>query len=136
MTLKEYLNQNDRFAAEAGIQLTEIREGFARAELTVEERHLNGVGVCQGGAIFTLADLSVAGTANSHRKTCIGINCQIHYVRSAVLGDHLTSECNQLGGRRLPLMEARVVNQKGELIAVMTAECYNKDTEIQYDALQ
>ena len=44
MTLLERLNATDRFAKTNGIQLTEIREGYAKAEMTVEERHLNGAG--------------------------------------------------------------------------------------------
>ena len=35
MTLKDFLSQNDRFAANSGCKLIEVREGFATAELTV-----------------------------------------------------------------------------------------------------
>ena len=48
MTLLDTLNKNDRFAASIGAQLTEIRAGYAKAELTVKEQHLNGANVCQG----------------------------------------------------------------------------------------
>ena len=41
MNLLERLNTSDRFANGIGAQLVEIREGYARAELTVEEKHLN-----------------------------------------------------------------------------------------------
>ena len=52
--LKERLNKEDRFCAYNGIRLTEIREGYAEAELTVTEHSLNGLGIVQGGALFTL----------------------------------------------------------------------------------
>ena len=39
--LKERLNKEDRFCAYNGIRLTEIREGYAEAELTVTEHSLN-----------------------------------------------------------------------------------------------
>ena len=58
-TLKEMLS-HDRFAAEAGVELLEVREGCAKARMLVTEKHLNGGGVCQGGALFTLADLAFA----------------------------------------------------------------------------
>ena len=48
--LIDFLNKGDRFAATNGMQLTEVREGYARAEMKVEARHLNAAGVCQGGA--------------------------------------------------------------------------------------
>ena len=52
MTFKDFLNENDRFAVNAGAMLTEIRDGYARAEMTVTREHLNAGGVCQGGALL------------------------------------------------------------------------------------
>ena len=46
MTLKDFLSQNDRFAANSGCLLKEVREGYARAELVVTSEHLNAGGVC------------------------------------------------------------------------------------------
>lgn len=135
MNLKDILNTNDRYAAFSGAQLTEIREGYARTEMTVEEHHLNGGNVCQGGAIFTLGDLAIAGAANSHRKLCLGINCQIHFIRSAQLGDHLVAECVELSDRKIPLLEVRITNQRNEPIALMTGECFKKDVAMEYDQL-
>ena len=63
MTLKEYLSEKDRFASAAGVELLEIKEGYARARMLVQPKHLNGGGVCQGGAVFTLADLAFAAAA-------------------------------------------------------------------------
>ncbi len=135
MTLKETLNKTDRFALNNGIQLTEVGEGYARAEMTVEERHLNGGNVCQGGALFTLADLTFAAAANSHGRLCLGINNQIHYVKSALLGDHLVAECREMSSRKIHLLEARVTNQNGDLIALMTGECFMKDVIFEFDGL-
>lgn len=52
MTLKEYLSEKDHFASDAGVELLEIKEGYARARMLVQLKHLNGGGVCQGGAIL------------------------------------------------------------------------------------
>lgn len=135
MTLKETLNNTDRFALNNGIQLTEVGVGYARAEMTVGECHLNGGNVCQGGALFTLADLTFAAAANSHGKLCLGINNQIHYVKSAFLGDHLTAECHEMSSRKIHLLESKVTNQKGELIAMMTGECFMKDVDFEFEGL-
>ena len=45
-TLKEFLKA-DRFATCAGVELFEIKPGYARACMEVTDRHLNGGGVCQ-----------------------------------------------------------------------------------------
>ena len=38
MTLIDRLNNGDHFALTSGIQLTEVGEGYARAEMTVGEQ--------------------------------------------------------------------------------------------------
>ena len=87
MTLQERLNNEDRFAKSIGAQLTEVREGYACAELTVQEHHLNGAGVCQGGVMYTLADLSFAAVTNSHGILSLGISNTITFIKSAHLGE-------------------------------------------------
>lgn len=79
MTLKEYLSEKDRFASAAGVELLEIKEGYARARMLVQPKHLNGGGVCQGGAIFTLADLAFAAAANSHQTLTLSVSSNISF---------------------------------------------------------
>ena len=59
MTLKERISGGDRFARSIGVELTEVREGYARAELTVREDHLNAAGACQGSDLFRNIEASV-----------------------------------------------------------------------------
>ncbi len=136
MTLLETLNENDRFAKSIGARLTEIREGYAKAELTVGENHINAGGVCQGGVMYTLADLSFAGVANCHGVLTLGVNNTITFLKSAKLGDHLCAECTELfDHHKLPYCDIRISNQDGELIAVMTGLAYRLKKEFLYDEL-
>ena len=75
-TLKDMLS-HDRFAAETGVELLEVREGYAKARMLVTDKHLNGGGVCQGGALFTLADLAFAAVANSRNLLTLSLNANI-----------------------------------------------------------
>lgn len=136
MTLLEHLNKNDRFAASTGAQLTTIREGYAKAELTVEERHLNGANVCQGGVMYTLADLAFAGVANCHGILTLGISNTITFLKSAKLGDHLTAECTEvLDHQKLPYCDIRVTNQNGEILAMVTGLAYRMRKDFPFDSL-
>lgn len=136
MTLLDKLNKDDRFASGIGAQITEVSEGYARAELTVEERHLNGGGVCQGGAIYTLADLSFAAVANCHGTLTLGISNTITFLHSAQLGDHLIAECTEtFDHHKLPYCDIKVTNQKGELVAVMTGLAYRMKKEFEFEKL-
>lgn len=136
MTLLETLNSTDRFARSIGAQLTEVREGYARSELTVEERHLNGAGVCQGGVIYTLADLAFAAVANCHGTLTLGISNTITFLKSAQLGEHLVAECREtFDHHRLPYCDLKITSQSGDLLATMTGLAYRMKRDFPFDSL-
>ena len=74
--------ENDRFAASSGMRLVELRPGFARTSLEIEERHLNSVGIVQGGAIFTLADLAFAMACNSAGKVAVAVSTNLSFLKA------------------------------------------------------
>ncbi len=136
MTLLEKLNATDRFAQSIGAQLTEVREGYAKAELTVEERHLNGAGICQGGVMYTLADLAFAAVANCHGTLTLGISNTVTFLKSAQLGDHITAECREIfDHHRLPYCDMQIRNQNGELLGCMTGLAYRVKKSFDFDSL-
>lgn len=136
MTLLERLNKDDRFANSIGARLVEIKDGYARAELTVEDRHLNGAGVCQGGVMYTLADLAFAGVANCHGILTLGISNTITFVKSGQLGDTIIAECTeQVNHHRLPYCDIRITNQQGDILAMMTGLAYRLKKEFPFDSL-
>ena len=90
MTLKEFLNNGDKFAKYIGIELTDVKPGMAKATMTVTENHMNAGNICQGGALFTLADLVFAALVNQGDNMAFAINSTIYYHVSAKLGDVLT----------------------------------------------
>ena len=128
--LKDFLNEGDRFAADNGMQLTEVREGYARAEMVVTRHHLNAAGVCQGGAYFTLADLAFAAVTNSHGNITLGLHNSISFLQSAHEGDTLIAEAEEtFNHHRLPFCEIRVKNQRGELVCIVTGSAYRTSKE-------
>ncbi|MCH4148426.1 MAG: PaaI family thioesterase [Prevotella sp.] len=125
MTLEEYF-KGDHFARLIGAELIEIKEGYAKARMLVTYDHLNGGGVCQGGAIFTLADLAFAGAVNSHGTLTLSTNANIVYVHPAQEG-YLYAEAHEIvNHHRLPYAEVRITDASGELIAILTSSGYRK----------
>ena len=121
MDIKTLLNKTDRFAANAGCQLTEVDDQHAVAVMTVTEQHLNGGNVCQGGALFTLADLAIAALMNCKGELTFGISNSMMFVSSARLGDTLRAEAiNVADHHKIPAVEVRVTNQEGRLICHVT----------------
>ena len=136
MTLKDFLSEHDRFAANSGCILKEVREGYARAELLVTAEHLNAGGVCQGGALFTLADIALAAVMNCHEGVTFGIENNIMFLHSAKVGDTLTAEATEVfNHHKIPYVDVRITNQKGELCCVVTGLAYRKDGKLPVDGL-
>ena len=81
MDIHEFL-KGDKFALLAGVELLEVGKGYAKARMEIKPMHLNGGGVCQGGAIFTLADLAFAAATNSHAQLTFSITSSINFFRS------------------------------------------------------
>ena len=131
MDIKALLNRTDRFAANAGCQLTEVDDHHAVAVMTVTEAHLNGGNVCQGGALFTLADLAIAALMNSKGQLTFGISNSMMFVSSARLGDTLRAEAISVADHhKIPAVEVRVTNQEGRLICHVTGMGYRKNTSL------
>lgn len=131
MNIQELLNRTDRFAANAGCRITEVDEHHAVAEMTVSAEHLNGGNVCQGGALFTLADLAIAALMNNDGQLTFGISNNIIFVTSAKEGDRLRAEAVHVTNHpKIPSMEVRVTNQTGQLICHVTGMGYRKSLPI------
>ena len=118
--------KKDRFAANAGAELLEIKEGYGRARMLITPEHLNGGGVCQGGAIFTLADLAFAAAVNSHGVLTFSTSSNITYFKSVSQG-YIYAEAREIvNHHRMPYAEVRVTDEAGELVAIFTSSGYRK----------
>ena len=125
------MNKTDRFAAHAGCQITEVDDQHAVAVMTVTNEHLNGGNVCQGGALFTLADLAIAALMNVRGQLTFGIHNSIMFVSSAREGDVLTAEAVSISDHhKIPSVEVRVTSQDNRLICHVTGMGYRKAVQL------
>jgi len=93
---------NDRFAAHNEIRLVSVSVGEAVAEMLVSEKHLNGVNIIQGGALFTLADFAFAAASNSHGRIAVASNASITFFKGISSGK-LTAHARELNSGNRPL---------------------------------
>lgn len=132
MTIKEFIGSHDRFAANSGVKAVSVALDYGKTTLLVTKEHLNAGGVCQGGAIFTLADTALALAANSHKLLTFSIEASIYYHKAALEGDTLTAEARAVCAHaKLPSYEVSVKNNNGDLIASFRSICYNKRIPIE-----
>ncbi|MCR4766056.1 MAG: PaaI family thioesterase [Bacteroidaceae bacterium] len=131
MDVVEFLNKTDRFAANVGCKIVEVDSVHAVAEMLVTKGHLNGGNVCQGGALFTLADLAMAALMNNNGQLTFGINNNIMFVSSAKEGDVLRAEAVILSDHhKIPAVEVQVTNQEGKLVCHVTGMGYRKQVAL------
>lgn len=120
--------ERDRFAKENGIRIVEVGPGTARTEMDIEPRHLNSVGILQGGALFTLADLAFALACNSHGVLAVGCQADVTWFK-AVRSGRLTAEAEEVSRTRtLSTCLIRVTGQDRELVALFKGVAYIKGT--------
>lgn len=123
----ERLNREDRFCAYNGIRLTEVREGYAEAELRVTEHSMNGLGIVQGGALFTLCDLAFAGASNSYGRPCVGLGSSISYLRPGS-GESLKAVARVVNaGKSICVCDVEIFNASGKIVAKSSMTGYFLD---------
>lgn len=131
MTIEDFMRE-DAFALHTGIELVEVKKGYAKARMLIRPSHLNGAGVCQGGAIFTLADLALGAASNSHGRLTLSVNATINYMQSEKEG-YLYAEAREtLDKKRLSMGEVKVTNQAGDLIATFSSTSYRKEVTLPF----
>lgn len=77
---------SDRFVEMCGIQIVECHEGYAKCEVTIADKHLNGINAVQGGLLFTIADFSAAVAAFTLGRVALSINADISFFRNCNSG--------------------------------------------------
>jgi phenylacetic acid degradation protein PaaD len=109
----------DAASRELGITI-EVREaGSARARMEISGTMVNGLGVCHGGYIFTLADSAFAFACNGYDRVTMAVGATIEFVRPARQGDRLLAEASErYRGRSSGVYDVTVNNQDGQLVAL------------------
>jgi acyl-CoA thioesterase len=123
--------ERDQFARANGMRVVQVRPGFAQTEMTVEARHLNSVGVLQGGALFTLADLAFAVASNSHGVMALACQADMTWFK-AVTSGKLTATAEEIARtRKLSTCVVRITDESGELVAQFKGLAYIKGTPLE-----
>lgn len=124
-TLDAYFH-NDRFVNHCGIELVSYAPGLAVTRMTVQEKHLNALGIVQGGALFTLADYAFGVASNAYGTAAVGINVSITYMKATTSGV-LTAEAREISQNpKLSSYTVDIKDASGALVAVFQGLAYRK----------
>lgn len=125
----------DRASAGLGMAITRIAPGEAEMTMRVEDRMVNGHGICHGGFVFALADSAFAFACNSFNRRTVAQSNSITYLRPAQLGDRLTARAAQTASAgRSGITDVVVSDQEGRQIAVFRGLSRSVDGQLVEEA--
>jgi acyl-CoA thioesterase len=101
-----------------GMTLEAVGPGTATLGMTVTADMVNGLDLCHGGFIFTLADSTFAFACNSYNQRAVAQIATITFIAPARRGDRLTAVAREVASfGRSGIYDIRVTDQHGRLIA-------------------
>ena len=117
--------RNTGFIREIGLNITEIREGYAKGEIELQPMHGNPIGSVHGGLIFSMAD-TVGGTAATSRGRFVTtVSGNINYLRPAMGCKKLIGESGEVKiGKNMCVYDVMITNETGKEIARATMTYY------------
>ncbi len=108
----------DRASPGLGMQIDAVGEGWSRLSMAVRDDMVNGLDICHGGFVFSLADSAFAFACNSQNLAAVAAAVSIDFLRPAKRGDRLTAEARMVSqSKRSGLYDMVVRNQHDEIIA-------------------
>jgi acyl-CoA thioesterase len=114
----EVMWADDRASRGLGMTLDHVAPGHARMSMRVGEAMVNGLGICHGGFIFTLADSAMAFASNSHGERAVAQQAAITFLRPGKHGERLAAEAvERARAGRTGLYDVRVTAEDGAVVA-------------------
>jgi uncharacterized protein (TIGR00369 family) len=109
-----------------GFEMTEIEAGRAVFELDAGPQHASPLGTLHGGIVCDLVDAAM-GCAHASQldegETFTTLELKINFLKPVWTG-HLVAEARVLkAGRTIGLVEGRVTDDAGSLVAYATCTC-------------
>lgn len=124
--------RDDAASQALGMELEEVRVGYARLAMPVRDDMVNGHGVCHGGFIFTLAESAFSYASNASNHLTLGSAGAIDFLAPARLGELLHAEAQEhwhsgrngltdvtvtgAGGRRIAVFRGRGTRVGGSIV--------------------
>ena len=115
----------DPLAAHLGIELEQVRPGYARAAMTVRPTLVNAFGMAHGGATMALLDVVHAAVSNSHGTLAIAQDVHTEFLAPGRPGDRLVAEGVEVHrSSRTAVYRIEATAQDGRLVATALARVF------------
>jgi acyl-CoA thioesterase len=118
----------DHFGELLGIQVLEVKSGYAKISLKISKKHLNFSGFVHGGVIFGLADCAFAEASNFD-SPAVAVQVSINYIRPSVEGDTLTAEATRVSDGKTFSLFRITISKEEKNVALFSGLAYKVKTK-------
>ncbi|MGV0924368.1 hydroxyphenylacetyl-CoA thioesterase PaaI [Empedobacter tilapiae] len=116
---------HDKFSEWLGLEVIEVREGYAKLQVAIRPEMMNGVGSVHGGVTFAMADSAFAFSCNMYNNISVALDVHISFTKAGKVGDVFTIEAKEVhSSKRTGIYDIKVTNQNNELIALFKGTCF------------
>ena len=120
---------DDTFSQWLGIEVLEVKEGYAQIKMTVRKEMLNSHRVAHGGISFSLADSALAFASNSHGQKAVSIETSINHIKPVFNGDELIATAEKEGTSKSLGQYIVRVHRGEEPVALFKGVVFRKQEE-------
>ena len=116
--LLAYGTKAEPFTVHNHIRVTDLQDGEARVELTLQPESLNRWGTAHGGILFSLCDVAMGMAIMTLRQEMVvTVNTSIDYLAAAAAGSTLTAvgKVDRMGGKMV-FCSGEVTDEAGKVI--------------------
>ena len=116
---------HDKFSEWLGLEVLEVREGYAKLQAVIRPEMMNGVGSVHGGVTFSMADSAFAFSCNMYNNITVALDVHISFTKAGREGDIFTIESQEVSStKRTGIYDIKITNQHNELIALFKGTCF------------
>lgn len=118
--LRARLNSSSQYLQSNDMQVIEVREGFAKVEMIIDEQILNGHGFVHGGALFSLGDTAAGAASFATGRDSVTLSASINYIKPGIGGKLIGIAQEISRGRTTGVYEVFIFNDEETLLSRAT----------------
>jgi acyl-CoA thioesterase len=118
------LKGNDYFRELLGIQVLDVKDGYAKLSMKITKNHTNFLGATHGGAIFALADCAFAEAVNFENKRAVAVQVSINFLKPSSEGDILIAETAKISEGKTFALYNITICKESAVVALFSGLAY------------
>lgn len=134
--LQKRLNSSSKYLQSNDMHVVEVKKGYAKVEMLIDEQILNVHGFVHGGALYSLADTAAGAASFATGRDSVTLSGTINYIKPGKGGKLIGISQEISAGRTTGVYEVFIFNDKDVLLSRATftmffldGERYKKDTK-------